>query len=478
MKVKNRFETDDRTKVMILFAAVVIAAIVCIVVLNIDVTKTIRLTGGSTVYYVDDEQLELKGEPFICEGMTYVPAEDILSQCGYILGWDSEKNALVASKKKYDAYIYLDSNLINIDGQDYNIDAPARLYKEVVYIPTNMYSLLSNNELFVDGTMKEVKIPVRDLLQDTAITDEYRLSGNVERYNGVYLVGGKVAMEQLGFPEENCVLYAGVINEIANTLPNVKVYDLAVPSISEFYGPKEVYTDQISGIRKIYENLESSVMPVNAVKEMWAHADEKLYFYTDHHWTQRGAYYAYKAFIESTGEEAPDLSMFPKNDSDTFKGSWLAAMRGTAGADALSANPEPLERFMPIVNYTGSIYSDMYMTERAGKSEIINVNDNTYTTFIYGDQPLTHYNTSVKNGKSLLIIKESYGDAFATWSINNYENVYIVDPRYWNDFGGHNNPFKLQTFYSEVASFDDLLVVSYPGSAASSMRQAILNLIQ
>ena len=39
-------------------------------------------------------------------------------------------------------------------------------------------------------------------------------------------------------------------------------------------------------------------------------------------------------------------------------------------------------------------------------------------------------NPKVKNGKSVMLIKESFGNAFAPFLVENYENVYIVDYRY------------------------------------------------
>jgi hypothetical protein len=38
------------------------------------------------------------------------------------------------------------------------------------------------------------------------------------------------------------------------------------------------------------------VIPVDVWSALNAHKNEYLYFRTDHHWTQRGAYYAYTAF--------------------------------------------------------------------------------------------------------------------------------------------------------------------------------------
>ena len=50
-------------------------------------------------------------------------------------------------------------------------------------------------------------------------------------------------------------------------------------------------------------------------------------------------------------------------------------------------------------------------------------------TFIEGDNPILKYDTANKNGKSILMVKESYGNAFAPFLTDNYETVYVVDPR-------------------------------------------------
>ena len=76
-----------------------------------------------------------------------------------------------------------------------------------------------------------------------------------------------------------------------------------------------------------------------------------------------------------------------------------------------------------------------------------------------------------------MLIKESYGDAFATWLVDYYSEVYIIDPRYWNGFAGHNNSFKLRTLYDQIGGFDDIIVCSYPGSTNPDIRGAIQSLV-
>ncbi len=477
---KNRHRNNSKSIVMLILGIAVLAAIIlCVVLFAANRTKVFHLMGGTTTYYVDDEQYELKHEPFISRGAAYIPAEDILTQCGFALGWDAESGMLSVSGEETEAALYKNSNVVTYNGNDISFDVSTVMYEDILFMPLVMFKQFSADELFIDGSIAEVWIPVRDLMEETAIDDTYRYDGKAVNYNGVYVVNNEVAMEKLAYPEENCNNYAAVINTIADALPEVQVYNIVIPSMAEFYGPESLYTDQISGIKKIYQQLNEKVMPINATQELWAHADEHLYFGTDHHWTQRGAYYAYKAFLENRGEDVPALESFPTDNVENFTGSWLRSVKGTAGESALRANSETLERFLPVVEYTGDIYNDMLLTSRVSPSKAINENDNTYTTFIYGDQPITRYKTNVGNGKKVVLIKESYGNAFAPWLLNSYEEVYIIDPRYWNGFGGKaTGDFKLQTFYNDVCRFDDLIVLSYPGSASPSMRQAIIGLVQ
>ena len=130
-----------------------------------------------------------------------------------------------------------------------------------------------------------------------------------------------------------------------------------------------------------------------------------------------------------------------------------------------------------------SIFEDLSITGRMrfmyNEDEVIALNDDKYTTFIGGDMPLIKYTTDVKNGEKLVIIKESFGNAFATWAVNNYEEVYIIDPRQWNGFNAQSDhgEFNLVKFYNEVCQFDDLMIISYPGSATAGLRNAISKLV-
>ena len=56
---------------------------------------------------------------------------------------------------------------------------------------------------------------------------------------------------------------------------------------------------------------------------------------------------------------------------------------------------------------------------------------NSYSVFLQGDLPIVKMETQHKNGRKIAVIKESYGNAFAPYLVNNYEKVIVVDQRYY-----------------------------------------------
>lgn len=64
------------------------------------------------------------------------------------------------------------------------------------------------------------------------------------------------------------------------------------------------------------------------------------------------------------------------------------------------------------------------------------------------------------------VVKESFGNAFAVWALNNYQEVYVVDYRKFNRYGGNienSREFFISDFYDNV-KFDDLVIINYPVS--------------
>ena len=62
-----------------------------------------------------------------------------------------------------------------------------------------------------------------------------------------------------------------------------------------------------------YYSLYDKVIPVKTIETLREHNDEYLYFRTDHHWTQLGAYYVYENFCKEKELNHINYQEFGKN---------------------------------------------------------------------------------------------------------------------------------------------------------------------
>ncbi len=245
------------------------------------------------------------------------------------------------------------------------------------------------------------------------------------------VVTGDAAMEMYSVAKQKLADYGATVNTLAAACPDVKVYALLAPTRMEFYGPEEYRTgshSQKRGIEIAYGAMHENVVKVDAYDRLSRHTDEYLYFRTDHHWTARGAYRAYEAFCASAGFTCKPLSDHETAQLDGFVGSMYRYTK----SEALKNNPDTVEVFYPTVEAGGQFFSTPAMDD--GKNlRIISTNitdaSSKYMAFIQGDKPLIKMTTDVGNGQKILLIKESYGNAFAPFLLENYSEVYVLDPR-------------------------------------------------
>ena len=88
--------------------------------------------------------------------------------------------------------------------------------------------------------------------------------------------------------------YAEMINDFADMLPGIQVYNMVAPNHSEFGLParvREYYgeSSQRENTAAIYENLSDSVTAVDVYDILNLHNNENIYFGTDTHWAPLGA---------------------------------------------------------------------------------------------------------------------------------------------------------------------------------------------
>ncbi|MBP5254767.1 MAG: hypothetical protein J6Z23_05220 [Lachnospiraceae bacterium] len=174
------------------------------------------------------------------------------------------------------------------------------------------------------------------------------------------------------------------------------------------------------------------VHTIDIYDTLYAHRNEYIYFKTDHHWTQLGAYYAYVKFCEENGITPHALSEYKTEVTPHFLGSYYTS--GEEGSLSLQANPDEVIAYIPITTNIMSFYEKDSKTMWRDRKIVRNMSFASdslkYLGFIWGDNPYSYIeNPEIHNGKKIMVIKDSFGNAFVPFLADHYEKVIIIDFR-------------------------------------------------
>lgn len=189
------------------------------------------------------------------------------------------------------------------------------------------------------------------------------------------------------------------------------------------------YIDQVQKAMKDYNF-------VDVRDTLMDHNDEYIYYKTDHHWTSAGACMAYDAWRERTGGEAETEDGLVKNVvSDKFRGSLYSKI-----LDADSAYDEIWTYGLQKDEAFGSKDCTVTIDEKQQLDSIYDdeklQEKDKYAYFLGGNYGQVHIQNqkaaSKAKGKNILIIKDSFANSFVPFVTQDYENIYMVDLRYYN----------------------------------------------
>lgn len=277
----------------------------------------------------------------------------------------------------------------------------------------------------------KIEVKSSDSITDTTTTSDSLVGPPGEEVNNLFIYEGR-AMEIFGGNCKMAESYARTINKYQTELQGkVQIYDIAVPSSIEYNAPPHYakqYATEKKNIDCVYGALDPAIKGVDAYGEIGAHRNENIYFRTDHHWTGLGAYYAYRAYCKSAGLTPLELNQMEHKQKTGYLGSlyWLTR-------DArLKEHPDTVEywkipgTYKTTVNNKGSdkaLRGSLYAEGASGA--------NGYGVFLGGDYPFMKIESEVKNGKKAILVKNSYGNPFATYLPYHYETVFVIDYRYY-----------------------------------------------
>jgi len=191
-----------------------------------------------------------------------------------------------------------------------------------------------------------------------------------------------------------------------------------LPAFAESYDENILY-------KKLEQALPADVL-VPVSKDLQKHNEEEIFYKTDHHWTTLGAWYGYKSYLTACGKntKSADSKKKWKKVSQDFLGTTHSKVNIYSKADTIFIY-EPSAKMKVIYNLgektENSFYQKKFLKEK-----------DKYSVFFGGNQALLEISGGKKNGKTLLMVKDSFANCMIPFLAEDFEKIVVADMRQLN----------------------------------------------
>ncbi len=316
-----------------------------------------------------------------------------------------------------------------------------------------------------------------------SIRSRFRLLTGNSDSNGIFRGQRGYLFQAPSVPDEkHLAANVEAINSLAENT-NLRIFMMVVPTaaniLSDYLPDFAPMADQNEYLASLKKQISPNINYIEVGDTLAEHKTEYIYYYTDHHWTTKGAYYAFLYAAGQLGIESPESKMYARYAvTDSFAGT-LASKSGfplkkrdtieiwVPEADVMAAGMadtvknfterekavfQAAECVMQVVDaadlnletagtndgtYVSSVrYIVEYVEENRRSADLYDTEKlegaDQYAVFFGGNYPLIRITTANDTGRdTLLIFKDSYANCFVPFLLPYYDEIIMVDPRYY-----------------------------------------------
>lgn len=276
----------------------------------------------------------------------------------------------------------------------------------------------------------EDQFPLRDQM--------IRLKARMEKWlgrqenNDVYIRSGEYLIGKFSpNPDELTREKAEVLNAFAKAHEDRSISIMLVPNKIEIIKDRlPVYApaaSQAQYLEDFYSQLSPKINAIDLIPRFTDLKNNYLYFRSDHHWTQEGAFRAQEEFFRS-------LDMAPRTEGEydirKVAQDFLGTLTSKSGIPPNSA--DELNLYVPrtpedlVVNLT----EEQKKLTSLYQMDLVEGQDK-YLVYLGGNYPVVRITTTSTQDRRLLIIKDSYANPFVPFMTKDFNEITMVDLRYY-----------------------------------------------
>ncbi len=280
-----------------------------------------------------------------------------------------------------------------------------------------------------DSSEPDISEESTDISNDESEDQPVYTLGDAELIPTGYVIYNGAAYSAARYNSVYSQYYADVYARYAELFPNTRISAVNHPlSIMSVKNPLvcELLPDQGEVLDAMESHIYGDVNFVNLKDIFTEHKGEYLYFKSDFHWTQLGAYYAYVEFARSVGLNPTPLSWFEKKTVTT---NFVGRTYEYAGDERILSFVDTVYAYMPRKKHTMKVY-DSGFNLIGEYGNCIRLSKESYSCFTMGDQAYIEINVPQNDqDRTVLVIKESSANAFVPFLTEHYGNIIVIDPR-------------------------------------------------
>ncbi|MBE5761858.1 MAG: hypothetical protein E7334_07670 [Clostridiales bacterium] len=207
----------------------------------------------------------------------------------------------------------------------------------------------------------------------------------------------------------------------------------------------ECYTDN-EIIKTIHETFLGKASFID-ISEEFISCEEQLFYRTDHHWNEYGAYIAYENICGYFGIETKPFEEFDISYMEGFYGSTYSRSGLWLTKSDTIALLDPGVCVKVRFSDAEGEWDSLFFTEKYADMM------DKYPVFLDGNHPVTYVeNLEAEEERTLIMIKDSYAMSLVPMLIGHYSDIVLVDLRYYKQ--------PVSELASEVGASQALIVYS------------------
>jgi hypothetical protein len=216
----------------------------------------------------------------------------------------------------------------------------------------------------------------------------------------------------------------------AQTIEPSRISFLLVPTsglvLKDKLPDNAILFDQQQYLDRIMDSF-SDYNVIDVTGTLAAHASEGVYYHTDHHWTTFGALYAYEAWCGATGETFGGVEDYAQTEvTDKFRGSlYSKVLDADSVYDKIIRMDKKTGQTSVNVTADGEPLNGFYDADKLLEKD-------KYAYFFGGNYGEVVIESENNTSRRLLVIKDSFANCFVPFLTEDYDAVYMVDLRYYN----------------------------------------------